>query len=109
MKKLLLSLLLCATVSAFSQEKETAKDSIPYAKWSCEFDAGLGLAEMISSDFQMRGDVLRAQMRVLYSPEKNFRFEMGLGVSEFSQGGFQQSESNYAMLKVSTQNCKEDL
>ena len=41
-------------------------------------------------------------MRVLYSPEKNFRFEMGLGVSEFSQGGFQQSESNYAMLKVST-------
>ena len=59
MKKLLLSLLLCATISAFSQEKETAKDSIPYTKWSCEFDAGLGLAEMISSDFQMRGDVMR--------------------------------------------------
>lgn len=50
----------------------------------------------------MRGDVMRLQMRVLYSPEKNFRIEMGLGVSEFSQGGFQQSESNYAMLKVST-------
>ena len=98
MKKLLLSLLLGTTISAFSQEKETAKDSIPYAKWSCEFDAGLGLAEMVSSDFQMRGDVMRIQMRVLYSPEKNFRFEMGLGVSEFSQGGFQQSESNYAML-----------
>ena len=80
MKKLLLSLLLCATVSAFSQEKGTAKDSIPYAKWSCEFDAGLGLAEMVSSDFQMRGDLLRLQMRVLYSPEKNFRFEMGFGV-----------------------------
>ena len=79
MKKLLLSLLLGATISAFSQEKETAKDSIPYAKWSCEFDAGLGLAEMVSSDFQMRGDVMRIQMRVLYSPE-----------------------SNYAMLKVST-------
>ena len=103
MKKLLLSLLLlCATVSAFSQEKGTAKDSIPYAKWSCEFDAGLGLAEMVSSDFQMRGDLLRGQMRVLYSPEKNFRFEMGFGVSEFSQGSFQQSESNYAMLRVST-------
>ena len=102
MKKLLLSLLLCATVSAFSQEKGTVKDSIPYAKWSCEFDAGLGLAEMVSSDFQMRGDLLRGQMRVLYSPEKNFRFEMGFGVSEFSQGSFQQSESNYAMLRVST-------
>ena len=102
MKKLLLSLLLGTTISAFSQEKETVKDSIPYAKWSCEFDAGLGLAEMVSSDFQMRGDVMRIQMRVLYSPEKNFRIEMGLGVSEFSQGGFQQSESNYAMLKVST-------
>lgn len=33
MKKLLLSLLLGTTISAFSQEKETAKDSIPYAKW----------------------------------------------------------------------------
>ena len=65
-------------------------------------DAGLGLAEMVSSDFQMRGDLLRGQMRVLYSPEKNFRFEMGFGVSEFSQGSFQQSESNYAMLRVST-------
>ena len=31
MKKLLLSLLLGTTISAFSQEKETAKDSIPYA------------------------------------------------------------------------------
>ena len=102
MKKLLLSLLLGTTISAFSQEKETAKDSIPYAKWSCEFDAGLGLAEMVSSDFQMRGDVMRIQMRVLYSPEKNLRFEMGFGVSEFSQGGFHQSESNYAMLNVST-------
>ena len=103
MKKLLLSLLLlCATVSAFSQEKGTAKDSIPYNKWAFQMDAGLGLAEMVSSDFQMRGDLLRGQIRVLYSPEKNFRFEMGLGVSEFSQGSFQQSESNYAMLRVST-------
>ena len=102
MKKLLLSLLLCATVSAFSQEKETVKDSIPYNKWAFQMDAGLGLAEMVSSDFQMRGDLLRGQMRVLYSPEKNFRFEMGFGVSEFSQGSFQQSESNYAMLRVST-------
>ena len=102
MKKLLLSLLLCATVSAFSQEKGTAKDSIPYNKWAFQVDAGLGLAEMVSSDFQMRGDLLRGQIRVLYSPEKNFRFEMGLGVSEFSQGSFQQSESNYAMLRVST-------
>ena len=102
MKKLLLSLLLCATVSAFSQEKGSAKDSIPYNKWAFQMDAGLGLAEMVSSDFQMRGDVMRIQMRVLYSPEKNYRLEMGLGVSEFSQGGFQQSESNYAMLKVST-------
>ena len=103
MKKLLLSLLLlCATVSAFSQEKGSAKDSIPYNKWAFQMDAGLGLAEMVSSDFQMRGDLLRGQIRVLYSPEKNFRFEMGLGVSEFSQGSFQQSESNYAMLRVST-------
>ena len=102
MKKLLLSLLLCTTVSAFSQEKETVKDSIPYNKWAFQMDAGLGLAEMVSSDFQMRGDLLRGQMRVLYSPEKNFRFEMGFGVSEFSQGSFQQSESNYAMLRVST-------
>ena len=102
MKKLLLSLLLGATVSAFSQEKGTAKDSIPYAKWSCEFDAGLGLAEMVSNDFQMGGGLLRTQMRVLYSPEKNLRFEMGFGVSEFSQGGFHQSESNYVMLNVST-------
>ena len=102
MKKLLLSLLLCATVSAFSQEKETVKDSIPYNKWAFQMDAGLGLAEMVSSNFQMRGDVMRIQMRVLYSPEKNARLEMGLGVSEFSQGSFQQSESNYAMLRVST-------
>ena len=102
MKKLLLSLLLCATVSAFSQEKETVKDSIPYNKWAFQMDAGLGLAEMVSSNFQMRGDIMRIQMRVLYSPEKNARLEMGLGVSEFSQGSFQQSESNYAMLRVST-------
>ena len=102
MKKLLLSLLLGATISAFSQEKETTKDSIPYRKWAFQADAGLGLAEMVSSDFQMRGDVMRIQMRVLYSPEKNCRIEMGFGISEFSQGGFQQSESNYAMLNVST-------
>ena len=109
MKKLLLSLLLCATVSAFSQEKETVKDSIPYNKWAFQMDAGLGLAEMVSSDFQMRGDIMRIQMRVLYSPEKNARLEMGLGVSEFSQGSFQQSESNYAMLRVSTLNVPVQL
>ena len=109
MKKLLLSLLLCTTVSAFSQEKETVKDSIPYNKWAFQMDAGLGLAEMVSSDFQMRGDIMCIQMRVLYSPEKNARLEMGLGVSEFSQGSFQQRESNYAMLRVSTLNVPVQL
>ena len=109
MKKLLLSLLLWATVSAFSQEKGSAKDSIPYNKWAFQMDAGLGLAEMVSSDFQMRGDIMRIQMRVLYSPEKNARLEMGLGVSEFSQGSFQQRESNYAMLRVSTLNVPVQL
>lgn len=85
-----------------AKKKKPLKTVSRYAKWSCEFDAGLGLAEMVSNDFQMVGNVMRAQMRVLYSPEKKLRFKMGLGISEFSQGGFQQSESNYAMLNVST-------
>ena len=55
MKKLLLSLLLCATVSAFSQEKGTAKDSIPYSKWLFIPSAGIGFAEMVSNDFQTFG------------------------------------------------------
>ncbi|GJH39714.1 hypothetical protein RCZ04_02640 [Capnocytophaga sp. HP1101] len=57
---------------------------------------------MVSRDFEMRGNLLRLQMRCLYAPEKNFRLEIGFGGSEFSAGGFQQSESDYAMLKVHT-------
>ena len=101
MKKLLLSLLLGATISAFSQEKETAKDSIPYAKWSCEFDAGLGLAEMVSSDFQMRGDVMRIQMRVLYSPEKTSASKWGWESVSFHKVAF-------SKVKVTTQ-CSKSL
>jgi len=103
MKKLLLSLLLlCATVSAFSQEKGTAKDSIPYVKWSFIPSAGIGFAEMVSNDFQTFGIFEHGHLQIHYYPERNFRLETGLGVSHFSQGNFKESEKEYSLLRVAT-------